>query len=73
MTQKAEITFEIEETITLRSGETVLRVFCPLCQTVVEVASPQVAGPEVFRQVEPGNVADPVHLTSKPDTNSRRK
>src|SRR5262245_33682704 len=59
MTQRAEVTFEIEETITLRSGETVLRVFCPLCQTVVEITSPQFAGAvrqtpirEVFRQVE---------------------
>jgi len=43
MTQQAEITFEIEETITLRRGETVQLAICPLCQTVVEIASPQFA------------------------------
>jgi|SoiMethySBSTD1v2_1073268.scaffolds.fasta_scaffold27318_2 hypothetical protein len=68
MTQQAEITFEIEETITLRAGEIVLRAFCPFCQTVVEVASSQLAAAvtdtpirEVFRQIETGNVADTLH------------
>ena len=59
MTHHAEITFEIEETITLRSGETVSSAFCPLCRTTVQMASLQFAASaaqttirEIFRLVE---------------------
>ena len=81
MTQQAEITFEIEETITLRTGQSVQLAICPLCQTVVENASSQFVPAvtqtpirEVFRQVETGNVDDAEDLTSERNTiPSRRK
>lgn len=63
MTQKTEIEFELSETIAYtRRGER-LETFCPRCETLVEMATPQIAAiltrtteRGVFRQVESGEV-----------------
>ena len=63
MKRKTEITFEKEETIVLRQGEKMLAAFCPRCQTLVEMATPQICAlvtglseREVFRLIETGKI-----------------
>lgn len=63
MKQKTEITFEVEETIILRQSETRLEAFCPLCQALVEMLTPQLAAAvskttirEIFRLIESGRL-----------------
>lgn len=63
MTRKTEIEFEINETIAYsRRGERV-EAFCPHCERLVEMATPQIAAiitqsteRELFRQIESGEV-----------------
>ncbi len=59
MKRKTEITFEIEEIISLRQGGNRLQAFCPQCQTLVEMLAPQIAAAlsglserEIFRLIE---------------------
>jgi hypothetical protein len=59
MKQKTEITFEVEETIILRQSGNKLEAFCPQCQAVVEMITPQLAAAvsktpirEIFRLIE---------------------
>ena len=63
MKRKAEITFEIEETIILRQGEQMLQAFCPQCRAPVEMITPQIAAAlsglserEIFRLIESGRL-----------------
>ncbi|MCA1625545.1 MAG: hypothetical protein LC768_14105 [Acidobacteria bacterium] len=63
MKQRAEITFEIEETIVVRQGEKLSREFCPLCGIVVDMLTPQFATAaskkpvrQIFRLIEAGKV-----------------
>lgn len=63
MKQKAEITFEVEETIILRQSAQISKRFCPQCGVLVEMASPQTIADfshfterEIFRLVETGNI-----------------
>lgn len=63
MKQRAEITFEIEETIVVRQGEKLSREFCPLCKIVVDMLTPQLAAAvskkpvrEIFRLIETGKL-----------------
>lgn len=63
MTQKTEIEIELNETVAYsRRGER-LEAFCPRCETLVEMATPQIAAiitqsneREVFRLIETGEV-----------------
>lgn len=63
MTKKTEIEFELNETVAYsRSGER-LEAYCPLCETLVEMATPQIAAilvqsneREVFRRIETGEI-----------------
>jgi hypothetical protein len=43
MTRKTEIEFELNETIAYTRSDERLGVFCPGCQTIVEMAVPHVA------------------------------
>lgn len=59
MTQKAEITFEVEETIVLKQGGKLQRDLCPRCGITVDMLSPDVLSlvsgateREIFRLVE---------------------
>ena len=63
MKQKAEITFEVEETIILRQVAERLTAFCPLCQASVEMITPPIAAAltglserEIFRLIESGRL-----------------
>ena len=63
MKQKAEITFEVEETTVLREGEATLTELCPFCARMVEMASPRLiaatSGPserKIFRLIESGQI-----------------
>ncbi len=63
MKQRAEIKFEIEETIVVRRGERLSREFCPLCGIVANMLTPQFASAvskkpvrEIFRFVEAGRL-----------------
>jgi hypothetical protein len=63
MKQKVEITLEVEETIILRQGEKILTEFCPQCQALVEMLTPQIAAAlfnlterELFRLIENGQL-----------------
>jgi hypothetical protein len=63
MKQKTEITLEVEETIILRQGEKTLVDFCPQCQALVEMTTPQIAAAlfnlserEIFRLIENGRL-----------------
>jgi len=63
MKRKAEITFEIEETVILRQAERISNRFCPQCGALVEMASPQTIADfsslserEIFRLVEAGKI-----------------
>jgi hypothetical protein len=59
MKQKAEITFETEETIVFREGSCIRSIFCPACGERVLMASPQAIAAisnlterEIFRLLE---------------------
>jgi len=59
MKKKTAITFELEETVTLRQQKVTLRVYCKLCQGITEMSPPWVLAAilglserEVFRLVE---------------------
>jgi hypothetical protein len=61
MTQKAEITFEVEETIVLKQGGKIASDFCPRCGQTVDMVSPDVLAlatssseREIFRLIESG-------------------
>jgi hypothetical protein len=63
MKQRAEITFEQEETVILRQGDSNLLDFCPRCQTTVRLLTPEVmvvlvavSEREVFRLIESGQI-----------------
>ncbi len=63
MKQKAEITFEIEETIILRQVAWTLTAFCRQCEAPVEMITPQYAAAisglcerEIFRLIENGRL-----------------
>lgn len=63
MKQKTEITFEVEETIILRQVAETLTAFCPQCQALVEMITPQIAAAlaglcerEIFRLIENGRI-----------------
>ncbi len=63
MKRKAEITFEVEETIVLRQAAQISKRFCRQCGALIEMASPQtIAGfsplseREIFRLVEAGKI-----------------
>ena len=63
MKQKTEITFEVEETIILRQSRNRLEAFCPQCQALVEMITPQLAAAvskttirEIFRLIESGRL-----------------
>jgi hypothetical protein len=63
MKQRAEMTFEIEETVVVRRGEKLSREFCPLCGIVVDMLTPQLAAAlskkpvrEIFRLIEAGKL-----------------
>jgi hypothetical protein len=63
MKQKTEITFEVEETIILRQVAETLTAFCPRCQALVEMTTPQIAAAlvnlserEIFRLIENGRL-----------------
>ena len=63
MKQKAAITFESEETVTLKRGAKKVIDFCPKCQAEVEMVAPDVLSlatgsgeREIFRLIEAGHV-----------------
>ena len=63
MKQKTEITFEVEETIILRQVAKTVMAFCPQCQALVEMTTPQIAAAlfglserEIFRLIENGQI-----------------
>lgn len=63
MTQRAEVTFEIEETIVLKQGGYFINEYCPQCQEMVDMLSPEVLSlingvseREIFRLVEAGAI-----------------
>jgi hypothetical protein len=63
MKRKAEITFEVEETIIVRQRAKLVTAFCPQCASHVEMAAPQTIAAwselterEIFRLVEAGEV-----------------
>ena len=63
MKQKMEIMFEVEETIILRQSTNRLEAFCPQCQALVEMITPQLAAVvsktsirEIFRLIESGRL-----------------
>jgi hypothetical protein len=63
MTQKMEITFEVEETITVKQGGKILIEICPRCGQETELASPEVIAlatgaseREIFRLMETGQI-----------------
>ncbi len=58
MTRKTEIEFELNETIAYTRSDDRLGLFCPACQTIVEMAVPHVASilaelseREVYRRI----------------------
>ena len=63
MEQKAELTFEIEETVVLKQGGFFVTEYCPRCRQIVDMVSPDVlslvAGGserEIFRLMEMGKI-----------------
>ena len=63
MKQKAEITFEEQETVILRQRDGYLVDFCPHCQTTVRLLTPEIMAAlagiserEVFRLIESGQI-----------------
>lgn len=63
MKQRAEIIFEIEETVLLRQGPATITEHCPHCEAYVALVTPRAAGilanvseRIVFRFIEAGEV-----------------
>lgn len=63
MKQRAEITFEREETLILRQSGSYLEEFCPRCQSNVRLLTPEILANltalserEVFRLIEEGRI-----------------
>ncbi|HTG91901.1 MAG TPA: hypothetical protein VL866_04905 [Pyrinomonadaceae bacterium] len=63
MKQKAEITFEEQETVILRQRDSYLLEFCPLCQVTVRLVTPEIMAAlvavsqrEIFRLIEEGQI-----------------
>src|SRR5213079_1380934 len=63
MTQKAEITFEVEETVVLKQGGKIATEYCSRCSEIVEMLSPDVLAlvtatseREIFRLIETGSI-----------------
>lgn len=63
MEQKTEIEIELSETVMYRRRSERFETFCPLCKSLVEMATPQVAARlmkvserEIYRFVETGEV-----------------
>ncbi len=63
MKRKTEITFEVEETIILRQEARKFEVFCPQCQSPVEMLTTETAAAflglserEIFRLIETGKI-----------------
>lgn len=63
MKQKAEITFEEQETVILRQRDSYLLEFCPLCQVTVRLVTPEIMAAlvgvsqrEIFRLIEKGQI-----------------
>jgi hypothetical protein len=61
MAERTSVTFEIEETVVFKKPAALTSGYCPLCQTIVELISPQffasVTGAserEIFRMIEAG-------------------
>ena len=61
MTERASITFEIEETVVFRKPAALSIGFCPNCSGVVEMISPQIFASisglserDIFRLIEAG-------------------
>jgi hypothetical protein len=59
MTQKPQITFEVEETIVLKQGGKLVRQYCPRCGVEADLVSPDILAlvtgaseREIFRLVE---------------------
>jgi len=59
MKRRTEITFEVEETVVSKRGGKFFREYCPRCESVTEMASPEVLASltgsserEIFRLVE---------------------
>ena len=63
MKQRAEITFEEQQTVILRQSESHLEEFCPRCQTTVRLVTPEIMAAlaavserKVFRLIEEGQI-----------------
>ena len=63
MKQKAEITFEIKETLVFKQGGYFITEYCPRCREIVEMVSPDVLSlatgtseREIFRLLEIGKI-----------------
>ena len=63
MKRRTEITFEVEETVVSKRGGKFFREYCPRCESVTEMASPEVLASltgsserEIFRLVELGSI-----------------
>lgn len=63
MTQRAEFTFEIEETVVLKQGGFLINEYCPRCMEKVDMLSPEVLAltngaseREIFRLMEAGAI-----------------
>ncbi len=63
MTQKTEIEFELNETVAYSRRNERGEAFCPHCEMLVEMATPQIAAilvqsneREVFRRLETGEI-----------------
>lgn len=63
MKETAKIIFEKEETIMLRKSSAIIDTFCPICQTMVVMATPeavslisQISEREIFRKIDAGEV-----------------
>ncbi|GEM_PF-3385713 len=63
MNQQAEIVFEKEETILLRQSAATMNEFCPFCDAVSVMATPEavtlmtgVSEREIFRLIETGDI-----------------
>lgn len=63
MKQKSTITFEMAETIVMRQADQIERRFCPNCERIVEMVSPNLAAlisgeseRGIFRLIESGQI-----------------
>ncbi|HEX3101303.1 MAG TPA: hypothetical protein VHQ01_05910 [Pyrinomonadaceae bacterium] len=63
MKQTAKITFEMEETVLLRKGSSIINEFCPRCQGDAVLMTPEtiskiadVSEREIFRLMEAGEI-----------------